>query len=58
MCDKTKHEELAGCEELIKVVQNKVKPKVHLFGHIHEGKEVPLLLKNYCQLEMYVITLK
>ncbi len=28
--------ELVGCEELIKVV-NQIKPKVHVFGHIHEA---------------------
>ena len=26
----------AGCEEMVKVVQ-RIKPKVHIFGHIHEG---------------------
>lgn len=27
----------AGCVELLSTVQNRVKPKYHLFGHIHEG---------------------
>ncbi|XP_037071547.1 metallophosphoesterase domain-containing protein 1-like, partial [Pollicipes pollicipes] len=27
----------AGCVELLSVVQHKVKPKYHVFGHIHEG---------------------
>lgn len=27
----------AGCVELLSVVQNKVQPKYHVFGHIHEG---------------------
>ena len=34
--DKTKRGEIAGCEELLKKIQ-KVKPKIHAFGHIHEG---------------------
>ena len=38
--DKTTSNINAGCEELLKTV-NKLKPKFHLFGHIHEayGKE-------------------
>uniref|UniRef100_A0A2P2HYZ2 Metallophosphoesterase MPPED2-like n=1 Tax=Hirondellea gigas TaxID=1518452 RepID=A0A2P2HYZ2_9CRUS len=27
----------AGCVELLNTVQNRVKPKYHVFGHIHEG---------------------
>ncbi|XP_041372367.1 metallophosphoesterase MPPED2-like [Gigantopelta aegis] len=27
----------AGCVELLNTVQRRVQPKVHLFGHIHEG---------------------
>lgn len=27
----------AGCVDLLDVVQHRVKPKVHVFGHIHEG---------------------
>uniref|UniRef100_A0A0A9WZK3 Metallophosphoesterase domain-containing protein 1 n=1 Tax=Lygus hesperus TaxID=30085 RepID=A0A0A9WZK3_LYGHE len=27
----------AGCVELLSVVQKRVKPKYHVFGHIHEG---------------------
>ena len=27
----------AGCSELLTTIQNRVKPKVHIFGHIHEG---------------------
>jgi len=26
-----------GCEHLLEAVQNRVKPRVHVFGHIHEG---------------------
>lgn len=34
--DKTAYGDLAGCEELIKVV-TEIRPKAHIFGHIHEG---------------------
>ena len=27
----------AGCVELLNTIQHRVHPKVHLFGHIHEG---------------------
>lgn len=27
-----------GCMELLNTVQRRVQPKVHVFGHIHEGK--------------------
>lgn len=27
----------AGCVELLHTVQNRVKPKYHIYGHIHEG---------------------
>ena len=27
----------AGCVELLSTIQHRVKPKYHLFGHIHEG---------------------
>ena len=32
-----------GCAELLSTVQQRVKPKVHVFGHIHEGKNVVFL---------------
>ena len=40
MLDRTTSNIYAGCEDLLKTV-NKLKPKFHLFGHIHEayGKE-------------------
>ena len=40
MLDRTTSNINAGCEDLLKTV-NKLKPKFHLFGHIHEayGKE-------------------
>ena len=28
----------AGCAELLSTIQLRVKPKLHVFGHIHEGK--------------------
>lgn len=28
----------AGCVELLTTVQQRVKPKYHVFGHIHEGE--------------------
>ena len=28
----------AGCVDLLDTVQERVKPKYHVFGHIHEGK--------------------
>jgi len=34
--DKTYNNVNAGCKGLLKFVQ-KMKPKVHIFGHIHEG---------------------
>lgn len=34
--DKTIHNVNAGCKGLLKFVE-KMKPKVHIFGHIHEG---------------------
>ena len=34
--DKTRRGESVGCEELLKKVWE-VKPKIHVFGHIHEG---------------------
>ena len=29
----------AGCVELLNIVQKRVKPKYHVYGHIHEGIE-------------------
>lgn len=34
--DKCNNNRLAGCEDLLEVITH-VKPKYHLFGHIHEG---------------------
>jgi Icc-related predicted phosphoesterase len=35
--DETARGELVGCEDLLKVIQQRVKPRLHVFGHIHEG---------------------
>lgn len=29
--------ERAGCHYLLHEIQTRIKPKIHLFGHIHEG---------------------
>jgi Icc-related predicted phosphoesterase len=34
--DRTEQGDITGCEDLLKRVK-KVKPKVHVFGHVHEG---------------------
>ena len=35
--DQCHHGGRAGCYDLLKAVQGKVKPRLHVFGHIHEG---------------------
>ncbi|KAL3908512.1 MAG: hypothetical protein SGILL_008454 [Bacillariaceae sp.] len=35
--DLTAERRRAGCYDLLKAVQQRVKPRVHIFGHIHEG---------------------
>lgn len=35
--DQTLMGDHAGCEELLKVIRERVRPKYHIFGHIHEG---------------------
>ena len=32
------HPQMAGCEDLLEQVAKVVKPKLHVFGHIHEGE--------------------
>ena len=34
----TKYSGMAGCVELYTTITERVKPKLHVFGHIHEGK--------------------
>ncbi len=36
-CDLTDRGIHAGCEELLMAVRERVRPKYHVFGHIHEG---------------------
>lgn len=40
----------AGCAELLTTIQNRVKPKYHVFGHIHEGTKC-------CTLESQTLAL-
>ncbi len=35
--DETTRGELVGCEDLLEVIQQRVKPRLHVFGHIHES---------------------
>ncbi|XP_066933500.1 metallophosphoesterase domain-containing protein 1-like [Clytia hemisphaerica] len=37
VCDEGHHIKHAGCPELLYIVQEKVKPRIHAFGHIHEA---------------------
>ena len=39
----------AGCHDLLKTVQKRVKPAYHIFGHIHQGKIFNFIeLKKNC----------
>jgi hypothetical protein len=38
--DLTPHNGRAGCYDLLVAVQERIKPRVHVFGHIHEGAGV------------------
>jgi Icc-related predicted phosphoesterase len=33
-----------GCEDLLDEVKNRIKPKYHIFGHIHEGNDNFLII--------------
>lgn len=35
--DQTQEGDVVGCEDLLDEVVNRVKPRLHVFGHIHEG---------------------
>lgn len=37
--DITEWEVHAGCPELLNAVQQRIRPKFHVFGHIHEGRD-------------------
>lgn len=47
----------AGCAELLSTVQNRVKPKYHVFGHVHEGI-INLLIDNNLPLTKFIYKLK
>lgn len=36
-CDSTKENGHAGCYDLLQAIQHRIKPRVNIFGHIHEG---------------------
>ena len=50
--DKTKAGVNAGCKALLKEVKERIRPKVHIFGHIHDGygiyKEAGITFVNAC----------
>jgi len=52
--DKTAYGDLVGCESLLQTVK-KIKPELHLFGHIHEGYgllfEDGITFSNGCNLD-------
>ena len=33
----------AGCEQLLHTIQQRVRPKYHVFGHIHEGTYLSIM---------------
>ena len=35
--DRCQSGQLAGCVDLLLTIQQRVRPKLHVFGHIHEG---------------------
>lgn len=37
----------AGCVQLLQTVQERVRPKYHIFGHIHEGRQLSRF-RNVC----------
>lgn len=53
--DKTKRDEVVGCKELLKKVLE-IHPKIHAFGHIHEGygtfKKNEITFINACNLNV------
>lgn len=34
----------AGCLDLLKEVKDRIQPKYHIFGHIHEGNRLTCLI--------------
>ena len=37
----------AGCEDLLNEVQGRVRPKYHVYGHIHEGMVETIFKEQY-----------
>jgi Icc-related predicted phosphoesterase len=54
--DQTLRGEVTGCEDLLRNVQH-IKPKLHIFGHIHEGygksEKDGTLFVNACNLDAH-----
>jgi len=54
ICDLNTKGTSSGCPELLQIVQNRIKPRLHLFGHIHEAfgieKIGPTLFVNAAML--------
>ncbi len=52
--DMTAHRRAVGCEELLKAVE-RIQPKLHVFGHIHEGaglyRTTKTLFANACSCD-------
>lgn len=46
--DLCQHGGRAGCVNLLQTVQERVKPRYHVFGHIHEGEGEPRLFSHWC----------
>lgn len=44
----------AGCVELLSTVQKRVRPKYHVFGHIHEGIYVSSVFKMKMKHYLYL----
>lgn len=44
--------ERAGCVDLLHEIQTRIKPKYHVFGHIHEGEPTVSLGYNGAQFDV------
>jgi len=44
---------LTGCVDLLHTIQTRVKPKYHIFGHIHEGMFVKVFTTELTLLTVY-----
>lgn len=52
--DKNEFNESCGCEELLNILNTRIKPKLHIFGHIHEGYGI-LKLENTTYINASII---